>query len=203
MAVEHGKSGRDDEPSDVRVAALVRDAQRALAEAEQLLADVQQASTTLSASDLAARQAAIVDAAHEEAAVILAKAHADAARILEQALGRLQVGASGGGPAPETSLGARTEAVEAVVDLRSDPSTRTTADPDPLMGPADTEPPTMRSPMTSPVVHEPVHEPVVHGPVDAVDAEVRASIAAAADMARRVSGRIERLSQDLHQAPAS
>lgn len=193
MTVEHGESGHGNEPASARVAALVRGAQLALAEAEQLLAEVQQATTTLTALDLAARQAAIVDAAHEEAALILAKAHADAARLLERAVSGERVGTSGTPPAVEQASG--------VVDLRGDDSLRASEDSDPSMGgPAQSsavERPPLHSP---PVQNAPGSTPVVR---DRVDPDVRASIAAAADMARRVSGRIERLSQDLHQAPAS
>jgi len=219
MAVEQDKSGQASEPTGARIAALVRDAQRALAEAEQLLTEVQEASDALRATRLAARQAAIVDAAHEEAAVILAKAHADAARILELAVTGRRVGPSGASPAgPER---------RAVVDLRdddpspapddssSDDSTPddsvfdagvdaaspndTAAAPTPSVssGPSTTAPVPDPAPPSRPSV-----APALPDAVDPLDQDVRASIAAAAEMARRVSGRIERLSQDLHQAPA-
>ena len=150
----------------------------------------------VTAADLAARQEAIVDAAHEEAALILAKAHADAARILERAVG--------GERAARSAIPSVVEQASGVVDLRGDDSLRAPEDSDPsdpsMDGPAQS-PPLQRPPLHSPPVQNaPGSTPVVRDPVDP---DVRASIAAAADMARRVSGRIERLSQDLHQAPAS
>lgn len=198
MTVEQGRSDQAGEPSAARIATLLGDAQRALAEAEQLLAEVQQARTPVSGRDLAARQAAIVDAAHEEAAAILAKAHADAARVLEHAVGGQLIGA------PDTT--AVVEGAGAVVDLRGDDSPPTPDDVAPVTGPV-TGPGT--GPGTDPSASGPSSAgasatgPVVPDQVDSVDADVRASIAAAADMVRRVSGRIERLSHDLHQAPAS
>ncbi len=196
MTVEHGKSDQGDEVSNARVMALVRDAQRALGLAEQLLAEVERADPTLNASDLAARQAAIVDAAHEEAAVILAKAHADAARILEHAVSGPRVEAS---PAPAPAdAGAGT-----VLDLRDEDSAQTLDGSNPVLStPVATTPVTTAPVESPPVATAPATAPIVDVAIDTVDPDVRASLAAAADMARRVSGRIERLTQDLHQAPA-
>lgn len=191
MTVEHGESGQDSESWGTRAAALVRDAQQTLAEAEQLLAQAQQARTAPTASDLAARQAAIVDAAHEEAALILAKAHADAARILEQAaLGHARGEAHAAAPA-----GGETGAF---VDLRSADPPHDTIDSALVVDRVEADPPTDSS-----AVEGPVAAAVLREPIDPVGADVRASIAAAAEVARRVSSRIERLSHDLHQAPAS
>lgn len=195
MTVEHGESGQDSESWGTRAAALVRDAQQTLAEAEQLLAQVQQARTAPTASDLAARQAAIVDAAHEEAALILAKAHADAARILEQAaLGRARGEAHAAAPA-----GGETGAF---VDLRSADPPNDTIDSALVVDRVEADPPA-DPPTDSSAVDGPVAAAVLREPIDPVGADVRASIAAAAEVARRVSSRIERLSHDLHQAPAS
>lgn len=200
MTVEHGNSGRDGEPAAARAADLVRDALRTLAEAERVLAQVQQSDAPRRAADLAARQAAIVDAAHEEAAVILAKAHADAARILEQAaLGRPRAAVPAG---PHDGGGA-----QAVVDLREGDDHSGTVPSGTAVRPSERSAPADPTAPAGPAVPLATDGPIPSGsapaPADPVDADLRASIAAAADMARRVSGRIERLSQDLHQAPAS
>lgn len=149
-----------------------------LAELTRLVGEVEQMVTGAhhgpsgNAADLAAQQDAIVAAAHEEAAAVLAAAHSAAARVLDRA--------SRGQRTPEAASAAVPRPAGSVLDLRDATPTTTPVDLAPHAAPAPPPPATE----------------------DDLDGDMRASIAAAIDMARGLSQRIEQLSQDLHDSPA-
>ena len=179
MTTGIGMAGGAGIPQPDRVAALLADAQRVLAEVERLLLGAQQAGVEVTARQLAAQQAAIVAAAHEEAAAVLAAAQVDAARIRNHA-----AAPHSGAPAQPSDLGGVSH--PSVIDLR-DPAAQVSA----VMAP----PPRVQVPSARPAA-TPAASSVVLG------ADVRATLSAAAEMARRVSSRIERLSRDLSETRA-
>lgn len=183
-----------DTPQTTEVAALLREVARLVDEVEALVAGSPRP-VGPSAPAIAVRQAAIVAAAHEEAAAVLAAAHATAARVLDRA--------SRGEASPEDAL----PAVEAVVDLRDSAPEGApldeSADESPAADPAS---PPRSTPPALPVDETPAPSdpvPVLDAGPDAEDADLRSSLAAAIEMARSLSERIEQLTRELHESSTS
>lgn len=181
MAAGIGMAGGAGDPQPDRVAALLVDAQRVLAEVERLLLGAQKAGVEISARHLAAQQASIVAAAHDEAAAVLAAAQADAERIRDHAAtSAVDSNPLRAGSAP---------ALTSVIDLRDEARHAGTT-------------PTSVGSVAQPASGAAVASTPPAAAGGLASADVRATLSAAADMARRVSSRIERLSRDLHESPA-
>ncbi|MEX2294099.1 MAG: hypothetical protein WD691_09970 [Acidimicrobiales bacterium] len=170
------------------VASLLAELARLVGELEQM-AGVRRAEPA-SAAAIAAQQAAIVAAAHEEAAAVLAGAHLAAARVLERA--------AKGEHATDAPPPAAPDHDRSVVDLRD--ATLATAPVDSVDDHEAPPPPPAAQP---PVVQAPtagVDSPRTPG--DPPEADMRASIAAAMDMARGLSQSIQQLARELDESPA-
>ncbi len=147
-----------------RTEVLLEQVRVALRDVERLLQTSPDAGPA-SARELAGRQAIIMAAAHEEAAEVVAAAQADAARILERAA---------------ASRSATGEAPRRVIDLR---------EPD---GVGATGPQASGAALTPPIT-VPELPVTTRQRLAAVDAELRAAVAATADVAQEVSSQIARL----------
>lgn len=179
--------GGADTPQTTEVATLLREVARLVDEIEALVAGSPRPATP-SAPAIAAQQAAIVASAHEEAAAVLAAAHATAARLLDRA--------SRGAATPEDAP----PAVEAVVDLRDAALEGAPPNDSPAAEPAPPPPSAAAAPLVdeAPTPRDPV--PVPDPVPDAGDADLRSSLAAAIEMARGLSERIEQLTREIHES---